>query len=108
MAKPRRVLVTFVGKGQRSRTRPGYDEATYDFGDGRIEASRVFGMALLRHLGRQTLGDLVLVGTSGSDYHVLWKVSRYCLPQLIGGERIVVPGKSTQRSLGSAVMALTA
>jgi hypothetical protein len=67
----RHVRITFLGKGQRTRDRPGYVPATYDFGGGHVEDARMFGLALLRHL-RRTLAKpvdvLLLVGTPGSDW----------------------------------------
>jgi CRISPR-associated Csx2 family protein len=75
MAKQRHVLITFLGKGQRSRERPGYNRATYDFGDGHVLESRLFGIALLRHLrgaGKNPVDALLLVGTRGSDWDMLY------------------------------------
>ena len=79
MAKPSRVLITFLGKGQRSKDRTGYLTATYDFGAGRTEEARFFGIALLRFLSamRERLPtSLVVLGTTGSDWGMFYEELR--------------------------------
>jgi CRISPR-associated Csx2 family protein len=75
MTKARRILLTFLGRGNKARDRQGYNQATYDFGDGDSEMARVFGVALVRRL--QRVGpplDLVLVaGTPGSDWDIFYE-----------------------------------
>lgn len=75
MPKQRHVLITFLGRGNKTPGREGYNKATYDFGSDHTEASRVFGIALLRHLGRyghRRVDDLVVVGTAGSDWDIFY------------------------------------
>lgn len=68
-------LITFLGKGIRRRDSAGYKTATYEFDDRTTETSRIFGVALVRHLkaiGRAPKTVLV-VGTSGSDWDIFYE-----------------------------------
>jgi CRISPR-associated Csx2 family protein len=75
MAKARRILVTFLGRGHRTPGREGYSQATYDFGGGDTETARVFGVALMRHLRKSGAPPdvLVIAGTSGSDWDIFYE-----------------------------------
>ena len=59
------TLISFLGKTQKGGQ---YQEACYQFTDGRQETTRFFSLALEKHIKPQ---QMVILGTSGSMWDVL-------------------------------------
>lgn len=57
------TLISFLGKAAQS-----YRDATYDFGDGKLQETAFFGLGLARHIKPDRL---VVLGTTGSMWDVL-------------------------------------
>lgn len=65
-----RILFSFLGKVAKN----GYRTANYDFGNGRTQENRYFGLAILDHLktsaAKRSPDRFVVLGTSGSMWDV--------------------------------------
>ena len=64
------LLISMIGQGSpKEKGKPSYDLINYQFQDGEVISTRVFGIALYKYLHKKGEDiDLLLVGTSGSSW----------------------------------------
>lgn len=64
------LLISMIGQGRpKEKGRPSYDLIDYQFQDGEVVNTRVFGIALYKYLHKKGENiDLLLVGTKGSSW----------------------------------------
>ena len=64
------LLVSMIGQGSpKEKGKPSYDLIDYQFQDGEVVSTRVFGIALYKYLRKKGEDiDLLLVGTNGSSW----------------------------------------
>lgn len=64
------LLISMIGQGRpKKEGKPSYDLIDYQFQDGEVVSTRVFGIALYKYLHKNGENiDLLLVGTKGSSW----------------------------------------